>query len=171
MEAKMMLRLILALFSISALSGRRFDAAPVDVSGQPSFRVRSDLTAALNSDQGWAGALNENVTIHADRPFRVRFEVEPPSASTDVSPFRLQYRRNEGDWTDVEAHDFPHPERNLRVDFAKFEAGAKPDGWSVADGNATGMAVVADGQQKVLRAQSNQKPLIGLYPPPWELKE
>jgi len=44
-------------------------------SGQPGFRVRSDFEAELNSDQGWAGALNENVTVYTDEPFRVRFEV------------------------------------------------------------------------------------------------
>ena len=42
-------------------------------SGQPGFRVRSDFEAELNSDQGWAGALNENVTVYTDEPFRVRF--------------------------------------------------------------------------------------------------
>jgi len=78
--------------------------------GQPSFRVRSEFTAELNSDQGWAGALNENVTIFTDEPFRVRFEVERAPGSAATQQFRLQYRRNTGDWTDVEAHDFPHPE-------------------------------------------------------------
>jgi hypothetical protein len=108
----------------------------VGARGQPSFRVRSDFTAALNADQGWAGALNENVTIHADRPFRVRFEVEPPPPSAAGSQFRLQYRRNQGEWTDLEAHDFPHPERELDVDFADVAAGATPKGWTVAHGNA-----------------------------------
>mgnify|MGYP001829183767 CR=1 FL=1 len=78
--------------------------------GQPSFRVRSDFTAELNFDQGWAGALNENVTVFADEPFRVRFEVERAPGSTAPQEFRLQYRRNGGDWTNVEAHDFPHPD-------------------------------------------------------------
>jgi hypothetical protein len=171
MEQRMKVRLILALFSISVLSGPCLAAAPVGVSGQLNFRVRSDLTAALNSDQGWAGAPNENVTIYADRPFRVRFEVERPAASTGGSPFRLQYRRNEGDWTDVQAHDFPHPERELDVDFADVAAGATPEGWTVAQGSAAGMTVAAAGQQKVLRALADRQPLIGLYTPPWEATE
>jgi hypothetical protein len=77
---------------------------------QPAFRVRSDFGADLNSGQGWAGALNESVTIQADRPFRIRFEVEVPQTSGEAQPLRLHYRRNGGEWIGVEAHDFPHPE-------------------------------------------------------------
>lgn len=163
--------LLLALFAISVLTGRRFDAAPVGGSGQPSFRVRADFAAPLNSDQGWAGAVNENVTIHADRPFRVRFEVEPRPASTGDSQFRLEYRRNGGDWTSVEAHDFPHPERELDVDFADVAVGATPKDWTVTQGNAAGMTVAAESGQKVLRARADRQPLIGLYTPPWEATE
>ena len=76
---------------------------------QSAFRIRSDFTAPLNSDRGWAGALNENVTVHADRPFRIRFEIERTGRSRNQQ-FRLQYRRNAGEWTDVDAHDFPKPE-------------------------------------------------------------
>ena len=159
-----------ALLSIAVLSGCSANPSQVAGSGQPSFRVRSDFAAALNSDQGWAGALNEDVTVNADQPFRVRFEVEP-AESTDSGPFRLQYRRNQGDWTDVEAHDFPHPERDLDLDFANVEVGATPEGWSVAQGNAAGMTVEADGQRKVFRARADQEPLVGLYTPPWDATE
>jgi hypothetical protein len=48
--------------------------------------------------------------VFADEPFRVRFEVERAVGSEGAWQFRLQYRRNGGDWKDVEAHDFPHPE-------------------------------------------------------------
>jgi hypothetical protein len=107
----MKLPLIPALFSISLLmAGCGGDRGQDAAGAQPGFRVRSDFASALNSDQGWAGALNENVTVNADQPFRVRFEVERPADSTGNWQLRLQYRRNEGDWTDVEAHDFPHPE-------------------------------------------------------------
>jgi hypothetical protein len=159
---------ILALFSTSVFAGCGVSAAPVGVSGQPSFRVRSDFSAGLNADQGWAGALNENVTIYADQPVRVRFEMGLPPESTGSRQFRLQYRRNEGDWTDVEAHDFPHPERELEVDFANIAVGATPEGWTVAHGHAAGMTVAAEGQQKVLRPRADQEPLIGLYTAPWE---
>ncbi len=97
-----------ALLSASnAVDGQ--DPARKGVSKQPTFRVRSDFAAKLNSDKGWAGALNENATIYADRPFRLRFEVERSPDSTGSLEFRLQYRRNKGDWTNVEAHGFPKP--------------------------------------------------------------
>ncbi|HYF45076.1 MAG TPA: sialidase family protein [Acidimicrobiales bacterium] len=74
--------------------------------GRAGFRVRSDVAAGLNADMGWAGAPGENVAVHADEPFRIRFEVETAAEG----PFRLQVRRNGGAWEDLEAHDFPHPE-------------------------------------------------------------
>ena len=114
---KCLLLLIPTLLSVAAFSGCGANAAQPGASGQPSFRVRSDFAATLNSDQGWAGALNENVSVNADKPFRVRFEVERPAAPTGSGQFRLQVRRNQGDWTDVDAHDFPHPERDLTVRF------------------------------------------------------
>ena len=139
--------------------------------GKPGFRVRSDFAAALNSEQGWAGALNENVTVYVDQPFRIRFELERPLGSASDQLFRLQYRRNSGVWTNVEAHDFPHPERDISVNFARFEAGTRPDGWAVVKGNSSGMVVVTDNHQNVLRAKADQEPLVGLYTPPWDVTE
>jgi hypothetical protein len=160
-----------ALFSISLLTGCVANPPSPDAGGQPAFRVRTDFTAALNSDQGWAGALNENVTISADRPFRVRLEVEQPPGAAARAPFRLQYQRNGGDWTDVEAHDFPHPVRELELDFAKVEVGATPEGWTVSHGGAGGMTVASDGQEKVVRARAAQESLTGLYTTPWAATE
>ena len=77
---------------------------------QANFRVRSDFAAPLNADQGWAAPLNANTTIFADRPFRIRFEVEGGTGASAEQTFGLQYRRNAEPWTDLEAHDFPHPE-------------------------------------------------------------
>jgi hypothetical protein len=96
-----------------ALSERSESKGPEQVrpGEEPSFRVRSDFTAPLNADHGWAGALNEDLSVVADRPFRIRFEVESGRASGSQQ-FQLQYRRNGGDWTDVEAHDFPKPDSN-----------------------------------------------------------
>jgi hypothetical protein len=77
---------------------------------QIGFRVRADFGAALNADQGWAGAYNEEVAVAADQPFRIRFEVEGSGAEGGSRQFRLQVRRNGGPWEDLEAHDFPKPE-------------------------------------------------------------
>ncbi len=104
---------------------------------QTGFRVRSDFAATLNSTDGWAGALNENVTIVADRPFRIRFEVEWKSILGGARQFRLQYRRNEVSWTDVEVQDFPHPEsatpRVSIVSCAGFTDGAPTE--NILDGS------------------------------------
>jgi hypothetical protein len=139
--------------------------------GKPGFRVRSDFAATLNSDQGWAGALNENVTVYADQPFRIRFEWESPSGTARDQQLRLQYRRNNGAWTIVEAHDFPYPERDISVDFARLEAGTRPDGWTVVKGNSSGMVAVADNHQNLLRVKADQEPLVGLFTLPWDVTE
>jgi hypothetical protein len=122
----------------------------------------------LNSDQGWAGALNENVTVQADRPFRLRFEVDARSGSTVAQSYQLEYRRNGGDWARVEAHDFPHPERDHRITFANVALNGTPPGWSAASSDSASLTVVADGPQKVLRASASQEALISVTVPPWE---
>jgi hypothetical protein len=106
----MKIRLLVVLFSIPLFGACGSSPVPSDAIRQPGFRVRSEFTAPLNSDQGWAGALNENVTVYADEPFRIRFELEQADGSSGSRRFRLQYRRNAGDWTNAEAHDFPHPD-------------------------------------------------------------
>jgi hypothetical protein len=140
-------------------------------SGKPGFRIRSDFVSTLNSEQGWAGALNENVTVNADQPFRIRFEWERLSGQASGQQFRLQYRRNSGIWTDVEAHDFPHPEREISMDFTHFEASTQPDGWTVVKGNSSGMEVEVNNHQNVLRARADQEPLVGIFSPPWDVSE
>jgi hypothetical protein len=144
---------------------------PPESTRQPAFRVRTDFTAGLNSDTGWAGALNENVSIPADRPFRVRLEVEQPPDSAIRAPFRLQYRRNGDDWTGVEAHDFPHPVRELELNFATLDVGTTPKALRIADGQAAGLTVASVGQEKVLRASATQQSLTALYDAPWTATE
>ena len=73
---------------------------------QTAFQIRTDFTAGLNDTHGWGGAVNEQVMVYADQPFRIRFELEGSAGNT----FRLQYKRNEGTWTNVEVSDFPYPE-------------------------------------------------------------
>jgi hypothetical protein len=159
------------LLSIAIFMTGGTRAVRSEAGGQAAFRVRSDFAAGLNSDQGWAGALNENVTVSADQPFRIRFEMEGNATATGTRQFQLQYRRNEGEWTAVEAHDFPHPERDLTLRFARAEVGGAPQGWSVAQGSSDGLTIAAEGRQNVLRAQAGQEALIGVYTPPWQATE
>jgi hypothetical protein len=72
--------------------------------------VRSGWDAALNSDDGWAGDPGGNVSVSADRPFRLRIELEALPGSDAPRAFRLQVRRNRGEWVDVPAADFPYPD-------------------------------------------------------------
>ncbi|WP_101926096.1 MULTISPECIES: sialidase family protein [Luteimonas] len=74
-----------------------------------AFRVRADFEAVLNAGDGWAGGTNEAVTLEADRPFRLRVELETADAAEQARRFWLQYRRNHGPWTDLPAADFPYP--------------------------------------------------------------
>lgn len=84
---------------LAVLLGQTTEDAPA------RFRVRADPRAPLNADAGWAGAPGENITVFADEPFRIRFQVPAPA----TGPFTLQARRNGGPWADLEAQDFPHP--------------------------------------------------------------
>src|SRR5690606_5780288 len=77
----------------------------------------------------------------------------------------------EGEWTDVEAHDFPYPNAELDLEFAMTEVGATPQGWTIARGEAADLAVAADGDEQVLRARVTQESLMALYSPPWESEQ
>ena len=73
---------------------------------QTAFRVRTDFNAELNARGGWGGGINEQVTVYTDQPFRLRFEI----TALEGQAFQLQYKRNNGEWTDVQVSDFPYPE-------------------------------------------------------------
>ncbi len=69
-------------------------------------RVRTDFGVALNADAGWVDR-SGGVRVAADRPFRIRFEVEAAAAGHVLG---IQVRRNGGTWTPVLARDFPYPD-------------------------------------------------------------
>lgn len=144
--------------------------AESELGSQSAFRVRSGFESGLNVDEGWAGALNESVTIQADQPFRLRFEVEPSAAMNGMS-FGLQYRRNEGAWEPVEAHDFPHPLREFDLEFEETPVGKLPENWSVEQGSSKGAVVAQEDGNKLLRVQAQQEPLVVMHSPPWEVTE
>ena len=159
-----------ALVATSALMACTGIPALPDAGGSSAFRVRSDFAAPLNQDTGWAGAMGENVVIQADRPFRIRFEVEG-SGEGGAGPLGLQVRRNEGAWVALEAHDFPYSQRSEELAFGDVDVGATPPGWTVALGSAAGMTVVEEGGERVLRAQAGDEALVALHPSPWELDD
>jgi hypothetical protein len=134
-----MSRTLLALITTSALlsaTGAAYGqaSAPAGNVSRSAFRVRSDFSAKLNADHGWAAPLNENCAIYADRPFRLRFEVERPVSASGATEFRLQYRRNRADWTDLQMHRFPKPEaKTPRVSIVACHPNAYKHGAATVD--------------------------------------
>jgi hypothetical protein len=127
-----------------------------DAESTTAFRVRADAAAGLNADRGWAGALDENVTVSADQPFRIRFEAEDATATPDAPRFGLQVRRNDGAWTDVAVADFPYPARwSPRVSIVSTSA--YEDGAATTDLLAGSTAPFSAGAGVVLDSLS----------PPW----
>jgi len=98
------------LVACSAPHGEGGDGSDEAAILRGGFRIRTDVTAALNADERWAGASGENVLVSADQPFRIRFELERAAGAAGEGPFRLQARRNHGAWTSVMAADFPYPD-------------------------------------------------------------
>lgn len=135
---------------------------------QTAFRVRSGFDAALDADAGWAGDLNADVTLPVEAPFRIRFELEGV-ASEDAAlegeerRFRLQYRRNGGPWTNLEAQRFPKPERSHTLSLTDDAVGNAPGGWRIVRGNGSDVRVIA-GDPPFLRARAGQAALLGIAP-------
>jgi hypothetical protein len=69
-------------------------------------RVRTGFGEELNADRGWA-VTGDFAAVQADRPFRLRFEVE---ASEPVGGLGLEARRAGGPWVRLLARDFPYPD-------------------------------------------------------------
>ncbi len=77
---------------------------------QQHFRIRAGDTMALNSDSGWAAAVDVPVTMEVQHRFRIRFEVEAAdSRSARSAPLRLQFRRNEEAWQDAAFYPADNP--------------------------------------------------------------
>jgi len=142
-------------------------AAPALAGDEAGFRVRSDVSAPLNADTGWAGGLNEAVTVDADRPFRLRLLAAPGAAA---GPLRLEYRRNDGPWAPVEAHDFPLPERSVELTFEDAEPGSAPGNWRGGPSGAPALGVTAIDGEAVLLADAGDGAKFALYDAPWPLE-
>lgn len=85
-------------------------AAPAAADCTPTrFRVRSGVLAPLDADDDWAAPEGSAAVVMADRPFRIRFEVEAGPGDGRARYPGLEYRRNGGAWMDVEPGDFPYP--------------------------------------------------------------
>lgn len=113
---------------------------------QTAFRVRTDFDAPLNADFGWGGALNESATVAVERPFRLRFELADSGEKAAARQYRLQYRRNGGEWQDVQVADFPYAEiKELTPRVSIISAAAYANGAETADVLDNAQAAFAGG--------------------------
>src|SRR5699024_9976615 len=140
---------------------------------QTAFRVRSDFVLELNTDRGWAGGLNEDVTVNVEQPFRIRFELESDTEASRERRFGLQYRRNGGEWTSVDAQRFPYPKLGRSFNFENTEAGKAPQQWHIVQGDSSAVEVKSNTEQSPflqLRADQEALLVIGSYDTFWEAK-
>ncbi len=142
-------------------------AAQTPEAEAPGFRIRSEFGAPLNADRGWAAPDNTPATLEADRPFRLRVLARSAGRDAGVNRYRLQYRRNQGAWVDVEAHDFPLPERTVEFDFTRAAPGARPLGWS---GGLDLELIETAGGGAFLRARAGGLDRAAFIEPPWPLE-
>ncbi|ALO45956.1 exo-alpha-sialidase [Pseudohongiella spirulinae] len=75
-----------------------------------AFRIRSDDTAPLNADIGWAAAENSSAQLLYDQPFRLRVQVSANRVEPDGHVLRLQYRLPGSVWRPVGLAHFPYPD-------------------------------------------------------------
>jgi len=127
---------------------------------EPAFRIQTDAAAAL--DAPFDAAPDDRPFINADAPFRLRMAARSGGAD---QVFALEYRRNGGAWTPVEAHDFPLPKRELEIDYAA--AGADLTGWSAPDGLA--LMVEEAGAPRALRVTAGRDSGYAFLASPWPL--
>ncbi len=150
------------LFLMTGLGALIFSAPTA--AQDPTYRVRLDMAAPLNADQGWAADPGEPAIVVADQPFRLRIET---TQIQKQAPLALQARRNNGEWKTLEAHDFPYPERELTLSFVDAVPGTTPPGWTVLAGDRDRLSIVQEGAQRFLRAEGGEHGLMAVYPTPW----
>jgi len=91
----------LALLFVTGCAAPPTDAAT-------AWRVRGTDAVDLNDAAAWAAEANTPVSVEVDRRFRLRFRVDRGAAG--AAAYRLQARRNEGEWMELEALDHPYPD-------------------------------------------------------------
>ncbi|WP_405282451.1 exo-alpha-sialidase [Gaopeijia maritima] len=123
--------IVLAVALVSGCEESSSRTAAGSVLEQTAWRLRTDVTAALDADTGWGAALNEAATVAADQPFRLRVEVAG-AAGADRG-FTLESRRNDGEWTAVLARDFPYPDEISTPRVSVVQIDAYPPGAATTD--------------------------------------
>lgn len=160
---------LLALFAgcVPAQAGPGADAGD-HPDRQSAFRIRSDFAADLDADTGWAAATNRAASVRADQPFRLRLELEHAGAER-ARRYRLQVRRNGGNWQPLGAENFPQPAKELALDFEQRPEGAMGTRWQMIHGPETAPSWRPAGDEGYLRFQAGKAPALALarYSTPW----
>ena len=136
----------------------------------PSFQVRSDFDAPLNRDEAWAAPLNESAIVRADEPFRIRMVSDFSVVSDPSAVLKLQYRRNEGPWLDVAAHDFPLPERTIEYEYGPGHAVDQLAVWMSPSGEALALSFNNQTDDTGAVLGGNDTPSFALHPLPWPIE-
>ena len=139
-------------------------AAPATSDRQTAFRVRADFDADLNAEGGWAAGVNQPATVEADRPFRVRFEVAAGDAEPDPRRFRLQVRRNAGDWQALAAEDFPYPLKVHELPRGETDHRSEPV-WKPKTGSLARSSWISEAASGHWRFDAGEQPLLAMSRP------
>ncbi|MFW5816050.1 MAG: hypothetical protein ACOCVP_04260 [Wenzhouxiangella sp.] len=147
-------------------------AAAHETDRQTAFRIRGDADAGLNVDEGWAAPVNQAATVVADQPFRLRFEVEAGAHDRPPRQYRLQFRRNGGEWSPLPAENFPQPAKLHEFPLETLAEGPAERLWQFAQGTPSAMRW-RDEEDGYLRIETRDEPLLALgrYRTPWQPRE
>lgn len=136
--------------------------APTTSSQSTAYRVRSGFTDPLNADTGWAAPINSPAEVLADQPFRLRFEVENRDNAGTLEQYRLQYRRNGGDWQALPAENFPQPAKEDSLNYAVNTYHPLRDEWTFLKGAAGCMSWKKAKDDSYLRINAHEEPVLVL---------
>jgi hypothetical protein len=75
-----------------------------------AFRSRSDASAGLNADTGWAAPENAAADLLYDQPFRFRVQVRASETPPEGHLLSLQYRHQGQAWLPAGFAGFPYPD-------------------------------------------------------------
>lgn len=97
------------LFPLAIVLLHATSVSAVAAEAVSSFRFRSDVSAPLDSEAGWAAELNTMAPVAVDRPFRLRMEVTSEESGDLLRFYQLEYRVENGQWKTAVPSDFPYP--------------------------------------------------------------
>src|SRR5699024_12081821 len=112
---------------------------------------------------GRAGGRTAAVTVNVAQPFRILFELDSDTESSRERRFGLQYRRNGGEWTSVDAQRFPYPKLGRSFNFENTEAGKAPQQWHIVQGDSSAVEVKSNTEQSpFLQLRADQEALVAI---------